>query len=129
MGANAEGAGAAIGAATDRINMARGDLAYATGKMDTANIQKWLNGADSLLNTAKTANTNSQYERAAGYARAAADLAMVAETQMAQTLESNCRFKSSRSLKATKFTPGISGANGTRYFGCPVVASEPNVRP
>lgn len=86
MRANAEGAGAAIGRATDRINLAKGDLTYATGKMDTANVQKWLNGADSLLNTAKTANTNSQYERAIAYAQAAGDLAMVAESQMAQTL-------------------------------------------
>ena len=48
--------------------------------------------------------------------------------QTAQTLPSNWRFKSSTSLKPTKLTPGSNGAKGWRYFACPVVARDPNVR-
>ena len=50
-------------------------------------------------------------------------------SQMAQTVASKFFFRSSRSLKRTKVTPGISGPNGSRYFAVHVVASDPNVRP
>jgi hypothetical protein len=68
------------------IKLVRDDLAYANGKMDTANLTKWVNGADTLLNNARTAASASQLEKAAGYAHAAAGLAMAADGQMAYTL-------------------------------------------
>jgi hypothetical protein len=68
------------------IKLVRDDLAYANGKMDTGNLTRWVNGADSLLGNARTAAGNSQLEKAAGYARAAAELARAADGQMAYTL-------------------------------------------
>jgi hypothetical protein len=54
--------------------------------MDTTDVQKWVDGADSLLKSAQDANAASKYGQAVGYARAASELAQVAETQMAQKL-------------------------------------------
>lgn len=72
--------------ATEFLTLARTDLTYANGKMDTANIQKWLNSADALLKNAQTAVTDTKYERAGQNAQAAMSLIMVAQGQMAYTL-------------------------------------------
>lgn len=72
--------------ATEFLTLARADLTYATGKMDTANIQKWLNSADVLLRSAQTAVTDTKFERAGQNAQAAMSLIMTAQSQMAYTL-------------------------------------------
>lgn len=72
--------------ATEFLTLAKSDLTYATGKMDTANVQKWLNSADSLLKNAQTAVTDTKYERAAQTAHAAMSLIMAAQSQMGYTL-------------------------------------------
>ncbi len=72
--------------ATDFLTLAKSDLAYANGKMDTANIQKWLNSADTLIKSAQTAVTGTKYESAGMNAEAAMDLIKAAEGQMAYTL-------------------------------------------
>jgi hypothetical protein len=84
--ATAAGASAQITNTTNLINQAKSDLGYANGKMDTTDVQRWLNGADSLLKSAQSANSSSQYGQAVGYARAASQLVRVADTQMAQKL-------------------------------------------
>jgi hypothetical protein len=86
MSATADGANNAITRATEVITLAKDDLTYATGKMDTANVQRWLNSADALVKSAQTASQNSKYEQAVNYAGAAMELAMTAESQMGQTL-------------------------------------------
>jgi hypothetical protein len=86
MGATADGASQAITNATDTIALVKSDLAYATGKMDTADVQKWLDSADALLASAQNANTASQYGQASAYANAARELAMAARSVMAQEL-------------------------------------------
>jgi len=83
---NANAASRTITSTTNLINTAKSDLAYATGKMDTTDVQRWLNGADSLLKSAQDANAGSHYGQAVAYARAADQLAEVAESQMAQKL-------------------------------------------
>jgi len=82
----ADGANNAITRAQNTVKLANDDLAYAKGKMDTANVERWLTGADSLIKNAQTAVTGSQYGQASGYAQAASQLAMLADKQMAQTL-------------------------------------------
>ena len=84
--ATAAGASAQITNTTNLLTQVKGDLAYATGKMDTTDVQRWLNGADALLKTAQSANSSSQFGQASGYARAAGELARVVETQMAEKL-------------------------------------------
>ena len=85
-GATADGASRAITNATDIIALVRSDLAYAAGKMNTADVEKWLNGADGFLKSAQNANGNSQYGQASAYANAARELAMSARSVMAQEL-------------------------------------------
>jgi hypothetical protein len=86
MGATADGASQAITSATDIIALVKTDLAYAAGKMDTADVEKWLDGADALLASAQNANASSQYGQASAYASAARELAMAARSVMAQEL-------------------------------------------
>jgi hypothetical protein len=64
----------------------KSDLAYANGKMDTAAVQRWLDGADALLKSAQSANSSSQFGQAVAYAQAARELAMTARSQIAQEL-------------------------------------------
>lgn len=82
----AEGASRAISSTTSLITLVRGDLAYATGKMDTATVQAWLNQADGLVRTAQSASGSSQYGRAVETASAASKLASAAELLMRQAL-------------------------------------------
>lgn len=84
--ATADDATRVISEVTSLITFVKGDLAYANGKMDTANVQKWVNGAEALLNSAQSAQGGSRFGQAVGYAQAARELVMVAEMQMAQTL-------------------------------------------
>jgi hypothetical protein len=85
-GATADGATRAISNTTSLITQVKSDLAYATGKMDTTDVQRWINGADTLLASAQSANSSSQYGKAVAYAQAARELALTADAQMAQKL-------------------------------------------
>lgn len=85
-GATADMVSREISNTTALLKLMRDDLAYANGKMDTANITKWVNGADSILADAKTAANASQYGKASTLARAASQLAIAADGQMAYTL-------------------------------------------
>lgn len=82
----ADGAACVIDHATDWLAIARDDLAYANGKMDTASVQKWLNSADALIKEAQAASDGQKYERAGQNAQAALGLIMAAEGQMGYTL-------------------------------------------
>jgi hypothetical protein len=84
--ATADGASQAISSTTSFINLVKSDLAYASGKMDTASVQRWVNGADALLQSAQTASGKSQYGPAVAYAQAARELARTADSVMAQQL-------------------------------------------
>lgn len=84
--ATAEGASQAITNTTGAITSVKADLAYAQGKMDTADVQRWVNGADALLQSAVNANSSSQYGQAVAYAQAARELASTARSVMAQEL-------------------------------------------
>lgn len=86
QGATADNATQQISNTMSLITQVKSDLAYATGKMDTADVQRWLTGADNLLKSAQTANSSSQYGQAVAYAQAARELAMTADLQMAQKL-------------------------------------------
>src|SRR5438132_7483967 len=68
MGATSANATQQISNTTSLITLVKSDLAYATGKMDTADVQRWINGADSLLQSAQTANSSSQFGQAVAYA-------------------------------------------------------------
>lgn len=81
-----DGATRAITNATSFITLVKGDLAYATGKMDTAAVEGYLKMADSLLASAQSALTASQFGKAGVTAEAARDLAQVAHSLMAQAL-------------------------------------------
>jgi len=84
--ATADGATHSITNATDSIAAANSDLTYATGKMDTAQVQEWLDGAASLLKSAEAANAASQYGQSNAYANAASELARAADSVMAKAL-------------------------------------------
>ncbi len=84
--ATADTATNAISRTTTQITTVKGDLTYATGKMDTTNIQSWLNGADAQLKNAQTAKDASKFEQSVAYTRAADQLARLADEQMGQTL-------------------------------------------
>lgn len=84
--ATAEGASAQITNTTTLIAQVKADLAYANGKMNTADVTRWIAGADSLLKSAQGANSSSQYGQAVAYAGAARELAGIADSQMAQKL-------------------------------------------
>jgi len=81
-----EGATRTISMTTDLINLVKGDLAYATGKMDTGTVQNWINQADALLRSAQSAAGSSQFGRAVETAGAATGLAGAAHLLMAQSL-------------------------------------------
>ncbi|HYP40149.1 MAG TPA: hypothetical protein VEX13_07285 [Chloroflexia bacterium] len=89
QGATTDNATRQITNVTDLITLVKGDLAYATGKMDTADVARWLAGAESLLTSAQSANTGSNYGQAVAYAGAAGQLAMTAQHQMARELGAN----------------------------------------
>ncbi|MDQ3930611.1 MAG: hypothetical protein M3328_15880 [Chloroflexota bacterium] len=82
----ADGASRIISSTNTLLDLAQDDLAYANGKMDTANVTKWLNSAQTLLNNAQTAANASKFGAAGQYAEAARELIGIAEGQMAQTL-------------------------------------------
>lgn len=84
--ATADGATNAISQTTQALTLAQSDLTYATGKMDTANVQRWLATAAGLIAKAQAAQTNQQYGQAVAYAQAARELAQTAEQAMAQAL-------------------------------------------
>ena len=84
--ATADGATQAITNVTALITTVQGDLTYATGKMDTADVQRWISGAQTLLKSAQSANSGSQYGQAVAYADAARELLRTADAQMAQKL-------------------------------------------
>jgi hypothetical protein len=71
---------------TTILGLVQGDLTYANGKMDTANISKWLTNAQTLLTNAQSAASASKFGTAGQYAEAAQELAMISEGQMAQKL-------------------------------------------
>jgi len=68
------------------VTLAKSDLAYATGKMDTASAQAWIATADGLLTKAQAAQTAQQYGPAGAYAEAAQALVRTAELTMSQAL-------------------------------------------
>jgi hypothetical protein len=84
--ATADTATRAISSTTRLIDLVKADLAFANGKMDTANVQRWVSGAESLLDDAEAANGASNYEQAVAYAKAASIAASAAYTNMAQEL-------------------------------------------
>jgi len=84
--ATANAASAEITETTNLINLVKSDLAYANGKMDTSDVQRWINEADAQFKSAQSANSSSQYGQAVDYARAARELAEAADAQMAQKL-------------------------------------------
>src|SRR5436190_9231409 len=82
----ADSANRVISATNGLITQVKGDLAYATGKMNTSTVQDWLNKADGLVKSAQTAANSGQYGQATGTAQAAKDLAMSADLLMQQAL-------------------------------------------
>lgn len=85
-GDNANGVSRAITEATTLLNLAKGDLAYANGKMDTTNISRWLTDADAQLKNAQSANSAGKYAQAGIYAGVSVELSRLGESQMAQAL-------------------------------------------
>lgn len=85
-GYSAEGATRAISGTTSVLTIVKGDLAYATGKMDTATMETWVTNADTLLKAAQTAHSAGEYGKAAETAQAASALAESAELMMRQEL-------------------------------------------
>jgi hypothetical protein len=82
----ADGASRVISATNSLITLVKSDLAYANGKMNTGTVQDWLNKADGLVGTARSASGSGQYGQAVETAGAAADLARAADLLMQQAL-------------------------------------------
>ena len=104
-----------ISVTTEFIALVKSDLAYATGKMDTATVQDWVNKADGLLRTAQTAAGSSQYGRAVATANAARELAGAADIVMQQALGADkLPSYNQRPLRGKgRFGPGGPGIPGT----------------
>jgi len=117
-GATADSATRQITNTTELIALVKSDLAYATGKMDTANVQRWINGAEELLRSAQSANSNSQFGQAVAYAEAARELAMTSDQQMAQelgatTLPSYSQLPQRRGMRETTSTATVTQAQAS----------------
>jgi hypothetical protein len=84
--ATADTATRAISGTTSLIDLVKADLAFANGKMDTADAQRWVSGAATLLGKAQSSNGASNYEQAVAYAKAASIAASAAHTAVAQEL-------------------------------------------
>jgi hypothetical protein len=82
----ATGANRVISATTNLLTVVKGDLTYATGKMDTATVADWVSRADGLLTAARSAVTASQFGKAVATANAAGSLARAADLLMQQAL-------------------------------------------
>jgi hypothetical protein len=82
----ADGAARVISGTTSLIASVQADLTYATGKMDTATVQDWVNGANTLLKAAQAASSGNQYGKAVETANAAQGLARTADLLMQQAL-------------------------------------------
>lgn len=109
-----EGVSRLITATTTLLGLANDDLTYANGKMDTTNVSKWLNNAQTLLTQAQTAASASKFGSAGQYAQAAAGLVMIAERQMAQELGADTLPSASqRPLRRGGFPGGPNAANVT----------------
>ena len=85
-GATADNSTRQITSINELIDLVEADLAYANGKMDTADVQRWVDSANALLQKAESANSGSQYGPAVAYAGAARELAMIAYSNMADEL-------------------------------------------
>ncbi len=64
------------------IDRAKSDLANAQGKMDTTQVQAWLNQAATALSAAQSAQSSNKTFEARADAGAAQELALAAETQI-----------------------------------------------
>lgn len=118
--ATADGATRAITNATDTIASANTDLTYATGKMDTAQVQEWLNGAAALLKSAESANTNSQFGQAGAYASAAGELARAAQSVISKELGAanlpSSADRPQRDTQGTSTTATVTQAQASRVL-------------
>jgi hypothetical protein len=85
-GDSATGANRVITATTSLITLVKGDLTYATGKMDTATVGDWVSRADGLLTAAQSAVSAQQFGKAVATASAAGSLARAADLLMQQAL-------------------------------------------
>jgi hypothetical protein len=85
-GATADNATRQITSTNELIGLLEADLAYANGKMDTADVQRWIDSANALLDKAEAPNGNSQYGQSVAYASAARELVMIAYSNMAGEL-------------------------------------------
>jgi hypothetical protein len=85
-GDSATGANRVITATTGLITLVKGDLTYATGKMDTATVGDWVSRADGLLTAAQSAVSAQQFGKAVATASAAGSLARAADLLMQQAL-------------------------------------------
>jgi hypothetical protein len=105
QGATADNATRQITSTTDLIDLVKADLAYANGKMDTADVQQWVDGASTLLQKAESANSGSQYGAAIAYANAGRELAMTAYSKMASELTAEALPSSGQIRGAHKGLP------------------------
>jgi hypothetical protein len=85
----AQGAARVIGMAAQFMEVPRGDLAFANGKMDTKRAAKWIEEAGGLLEKAEDEFVSLRYGQAVAYAEAARALAGTAGMLIAQTLGSS----------------------------------------
>jgi hypothetical protein len=85
-GDSATGANRVITATTSLITLVKGDLTYATGKMDTATVGDWVSRAEGLLTAAQSAVSAQQFGKAVATANAAGSLARAADLLMQQAL-------------------------------------------
>lgn len=109
------GASRQITATTTLLGLAQDDLTYATGKMDTINVSRWLNNAQTLLMNAQTALSSSKFGAAGQYAEAAVGLVFAAESQMAQALGADTLPSASQRPfgRGGHFKGGLDAANVT----------------
>ncbi len=108
----ADGASRVISGTTNMISLVKGDLTYATGKMDTGTVQDWLNKADGLLKAAQTASANNEYGKAIATANAAGSLARAADMLMQQALGADKLPSYNQRPFPGKDHPGFPGAPG-----------------
>jgi hypothetical protein len=85
-GATADNATRQITSTGELIDLVEADLAYANDKMDTTDVQRWVDSANALLQKAESANSGSQYGQSVAYSGAARELAMIAYSNMANEL-------------------------------------------
>lgn len=101
-----------LASTSQKITTAKTDLAYAKGKMDTAQVEALIAKADGLYTQADTALKASEFAKASTYARAAKDVVSAATDLMSSALGTALPSAANRPARPTAPTAATETDGG-----------------